>query len=241
MQIITSAEEWRTARLSLLEKEKQHTREADELAKLRADMPLLKVDPHASYTFTGLDDTQASLSDLFADKDQLIIYHLMFGPDWDGPCKSCSFFVDSLPKHLELLHTRNTQLVLVSRAPAEKLRAWSAKMGWDHIPWYSSEGSAFNYDFHATQDETVKDVEYNYRTKAELQEKGLQHHAKGEQPGMSVFIKCPQGQIFHSYSTYARGLDRLLTQYSLLELTPSGRQDPEDVKAPGGGKYHFEY
>lgn len=204
-------------------------------------MPLFKVPKE--YTFTSTSGEKATLSDLFAGQSQLIIYHLMFGPEWDGPCKSCSFFADSMPQHLGLLHERNTHLVFVSRAPADKLAAWQERMGWSHIPWYSSEGSTFNYDFHVTQDSAVAPIEYNYRSQAGLEEKGMRHHTTGEQPGASVFLKCPKGEMYHSYSAYGRGLDGFLTTYSLLELTPLGRQEPSSGTAvpPGGGKYHFEF
>lgn len=116
-------------------------------------------------------------------------------------------------------------------------------MGWNHVPWFSSANSTFSYDFHATQDEKVAEIEYNYQSKAELEAKGMGHHARGEQPGISVFLKGKgneEGQVFHSYSAYGRGLDRFLNVYNLLELTPLGRQDPDGTVPPGGGKYHYE-
>lgn len=190
------------------------------------------------YKFTGPNGT-VTLADMFQGRSQLILYHAMYDPSWETPCKSCSFLIDQLPEHLEHLQARNTTLVMVSRAPYEKIAAFQKRMGWK-IDWYSSYGSNFNYDFQVTMDENVKPVEYNFRTKEEWEAKGQTHHLKGEQPGFSIFLK--QGdEIFRSYSCYGRGPDRLLTTYGLLDMTPLGRQDAQAVGEGLGFKYHDEY
>lgn len=192
------------------------------------------------YKFTGPDGT-VSLGDLFQGRRQLIVYHFMFDPAWDGPCRSCSFCTDQMPKFPEHLNSRDTTLVFVSRAPFDKLAATQEKMGWDRdwMKWYSSNGSSFNYDFNVTVDEAVKPAEYNFTSKATFMEKGMPQHTSGEQHGFSVFLKDGD-DIYHTYSCYGRGPDHLLTTYGLLDLTPLGRQD---VKGrPGlGFLYHDEY
>lgn len=191
------------------------------------------------YEFTGPDETIVSLTDLFKGRSQLIVYHAMYDPSWETPCKSCSFLIDQMPEHLEHLNSRDTTLVLVSRAPSEKLVEFKKRMGW-YVDWFSSYGSDFNYDFHVTMDQSVKPVEFNYQTKAELEAKGLGFAASGEQPGLSIFLK-EGDEIYHSYSSYGRGLDRLLVTYGLLDLTPLGRQDKKAGGEGLGFKYHDEY
>lgn len=188
------------------------------------------------YEFITLDGDKVSLAQLFDGRRQLVVYHCMFAPDWEKACAGCSFVTDHMPRHLGCLNSRQTTLVLVSRAPVDKLIGWKKRMDWT-IPWYSSEGSMFNYDFHATQDETLKPVEYNYMSKAELENRGFLQATNGDVPGLSVFIRDPDdGSIYHTYSTWARGLDQLLTTNSLLDFTPLGRQDTGK-----GWKYHDEY
>lgn len=228
LQIVTP-EQWHEERLKLLADEKAHTKQADELAKRRMNLPMTKA---KEYQFTGPNGT-VSLADMFHGRRQLVLYHAMFDPSWEAACKSCSFLIDQLPQHLQHLHARNTTLVLVSRAEFEKLAKFKTRMGWN-VDWYSSAGSQFNYDFHATVDEDViAPAEYNYTTAA---------HLRGEQPGFSVFFK-DGGEVYHSYSCYGRGPDHLLTTYALLDMTPLGRQDP-DMDADGEGlgfKFHDEY
>lgn len=229
-------EKWRNARLELLAKEKELSRRADEVAKLRSEMPLTRIDQ--GYEFTAVDGRQVSLDQLFNGHRQLIIYHVMFDPSWDTPCKSCSFAVDQMPRHIEHLNSRDTHLVLVSRAPHEKLAAFQKRMGWDHVQWFSSHRSNFNYDFHASMDQDIAPIEYNYRTMAELEKKGESYYGEGEQQGFSIFLK-DGAEIYHSYSCYARGSDRLYTTYNLLDMTPLGRQDV--VPHVPSFKYHDEY
>ena len=140
----------------------------------------------------------------------------MFAPDWDEACKGCTFVVDHMQRHLGSLKSRRTTLVLVSRAPVDKLIGWKKRMDWT-IPWYSSQGSTFNYDLNATND-------------------------AGDVPGLSVFIRDPDDEsIYHTYSTWSRGVDQFLTTMSLLDCTPLGRQDAEHRDNPAGGKYHDDY
>lgn len=164
----------------------------------------------------------------------------MFGPDAEQGCHGCAFVGEHIPD-LRHLRSRDTQLVCVSRAPFEKLDAWKKKVGWE-FPWYSSEGSSFNYDFHATLDESVAPLEFNFRTKDELVEKGqdwIVSRGAKEMSGLSVFIKQDE-EIYHSYSTYTRGLDSLLGTLQLLDMTPLGRQDVGNA-GPAAFKLKYEY
>jgi len=231
---IVSQAEWLDARKALLEKEKELVRATDRLATERRELPMVKVDK--DYKFKGAGGTTLSLDDLFGEKKQLIVYHFMFGPDDERGCKGCAFVGEHIPD-LRHLRSRDTAMVCVSRAPFEKLDAWKQKVGWT-FPWYSSEDSDFNYDFHVTLDESVRPVEYNFRTKDEMVAKGQMWNTSGEQPGLSVFLK-QDGEIYHTYSTYSRGLDKLLGTLQLLDMTPLGRQD--GVTGPAEFKLKYEY
>ena len=232
-----SREEWLVARKALLAKEKEFTRQRDALSALRRRLPMVEIDK--AYLFEGPDGT-VRLLDLFEGRRQLIVYHFMFDPNdpppgksgepWDEGCSGCSFLVDNIG-HLAHLHARDTSLVLVSRAPLAKIIPFKARMGWT-VPWFSSFGSDFNYDFHATLDEAVAPVEYNYRNQAELAGKGESHFAQGEAHGLSVFLRDGD-RIFHTYSTYARGVDPLNGTYNYLDLTPLGRQEDWEESPEG--------
>ena len=213
------------------------TKARDELsAKVRA-LPMEKVNKCYSFSLAAASDNdktaennnpskedgKVSLLDLFQGRKQLIVYHFMLGPDAEEGCVGCSFLGDHIP-HLSHLRSMNTNLVFVSRSPPEKLAAFRERMGWTQVPWYSSLGSDFNYDFQATQDESVHEIEYNYDDKATMEAKGLKYNIKGEQPGLSVFLRGDDGKVYHTYSTYARGLDSLLITNGLLDVTPLGRQ-----------------
>jgi predicted dithiol-disulfide oxidoreductase (DUF899 family) len=171
-----------------------------------------------------LDGTEGkrSLKDLFDGRRQLIVYHFMFDPEWEKGCPGCTGYVDALGD-LSMLPDRDTTFVLVSRAPLAKLAAYKALKGWS-VPWYSSFGSDFNYDFHVTLDENVAPVEYNYRNKAEMEARNGPNLMEGEEHGLSVFFRVGD-DIFHTYSTYARGTECLTDAYSLLDTTPYGRQE----------------
>jgi predicted dithiol-disulfide oxidoreductase (DUF899 family) len=172
-------------------------------------------------------DGQARLADLFGGRGQLIVQHVMFGPDWDAACPGCTAGVDEVAEGLLThLHARDTEFVLVSRAPLAKLRAYAASRGWT-VPWYSSLGSDFNYDFQVTLDRNRPQLDYNYRSVPEA----LGDEDSTELPGMSCFLRDGE-QIYHTYSTFARGTDTLGSSYSLLDLTALGRQ--EDWEEPKG-------
>jgi predicted dithiol-disulfide oxidoreductase (DUF899 family) len=193
---IVSREEWLVARQALLLKEKEATRARDRLNAERRRLPMVRIDKE--YIFQG-PAGKLSLLDLFEGRRQLIIYHFMFDPSWDDGCPNCTNLVHELPSRLDGLHESNTSLVLISRAPIAKLEAYKARMGWT-VPWFSSYGSDFNYDFGVTDEE-------------------------GEKPGLSVFL-CDGEEVYHTYSTTARGVDILLGTYNYLDLTPLGRQEP---------------
>jgi predicted dithiol-disulfide oxidoreductase (DUF899 family) len=225
---IVSREEWLAKRKKLLKKEKEFTRMRDELNAERRRLPMVEI--KKGYEFKG-PDGKASLLDLFKSRDQLIIYHFMFDPEWDEGCRSCSAWADHIARgHLNHLHARSTTLALVSRAPLGKITAFKKRMGWA-IPWYSSYGSDFNYDFHVTQDESVKPVIYNYRDKATLEHLGQHYHTEGDQPGISCFLRVDD-TAYHTYSTYGRGGEQVGGAYYFLDMTALGRQ--EEWEEPKG-------
>ena len=191
---IATKEEWLTARETLLEHEKEVTRHHDRVNAERRRLPMVKIEK--SYVFDG-PEGKRSLLDLFADKTQLIVYHFMFDPEWENGCMGCTGFVNDLGD-LSELNVRNTQFVLISRAPLEKLQAYKERMGWER-PWYSSFGTDFNYDFLVTTED-------------------------GETHGLSVFFRIGD-EVFHTYSTYKRGCESLSDVYRLLDVTPYGRQE----------------
>lgn len=217
---IASREEWLAERKKLLLQEKESTKQRDRVAADRRRLPMVRIDKE--YTFDG-PDGRRSLLDLFDGRRQLIVYHFMFDPEWDKGCSGCTGYVDALGD-LSMLAERNTSMVLISRAPLPKLEKYKAERGWD-MPWYSSYGSDFNYDFHATLDESKAPPEYNFRTKEELEARGEEpYFMKGEQHGLSVFFRLGD-DVFHTYSAYARGVEGLTNAYSLLDVTPYGRQE----------------
>ena len=219
---VASRREWLSARKALLIKEKQLTKELDALNRARRELPLVKIDKN--YVFEGPKGS-LSLDDLFEGRRQLIIYHFMFHRDKGVGCVGCSFMADNM-SGLAHLNARGVTLALVSRAPLAEIAPFQKRMGWS-MPWYSSFGSDFNYDFHATTDEKIAPVEYNYRSKAELEAAGENYHVEGEQPGASVFVRRGE-DIYHSYSTYGRGLDMLLGVNHWSDLTPDGRGEGWD-------------
>jgi predicted dithiol-disulfide oxidoreductase (DUF899 family) len=216
---IVTREQWLIERKKHLAHEKELTKQLDRLRAERRRLPMVKIEK--DYVFEGRTG-KVRLLDLFQGHRQLIVYHFMFDPDWDEGCSGCSFITDNIG-HLAHLYARDTALVLVSRAPLAKIDPFKKRMGWT-IPWYSSFGSDFNYDFHVTLDETVAPVEYNYRTKAELEQKGETHFTHGESHGLSVFLRDGDN-VFHTYSVYARGVELLDGTYNFLDLTPFGRQE----------------
>lgn len=216
---IASREEWLAERKKLLVHEKEATKHRDRVSAERRRLPMVKIDKE--YTFDG-PDGRRSLLDLFDGRRQLIVYHFMFDPKWTEGCPGCTGYVDALGD-LTMLNDRNTSFVLISRAPLAKLEAYKERKGWSQR-WLSSYGSDFNYDFHATLDESKAPIEYNFRDKAELEARGQAHDLKGEAHGLSVFFRLDD-DIYHTYSTYARGVESLTDSYSLLDVTPYGRQE----------------
>lgn len=221
---IVSRNEWLSARKNFLNKEKEFTRQRDQLNAERRNLPMVQIDKN--YVFEG-SEGETNLHNLFDGRSQLIVYHFMFDPSWEEGCKSCSFMVDNIG-HLSHLHAYDTSLALVSRAPLKKIDAFKKRMGWN-IPWVSSFGSDFNYDFHVTTDESVTPVMYNYLNKEELEKKGDPDFLKGEQPGVSIFLR-DGSNIYHTYSTYTRGFDILMNTYNYLDLTPMGRNESSPLE-----------
>jgi predicted dithiol-disulfide oxidoreductase (DUF899 family) len=229
---IVSPDEWRTARKELLAREKELTRQRDALSADRRRLPMVRIDK--DYRFEG-PDGEVGLLDLFEGRLQLIVGHFMFGPTWDAGCPSCTAGTDEVADGLlEHLHTRDTTLALVSRAPFEKLERYRQEHGWT-LPWYSSYGSDFNYDFHVTLDETKAELEYNYRTKPEHDAAGTGYYFEGDQPieepGTSCFLQV-DGTVFHTYSSFGRGAEWTGGSYAFLDLTALGRQ--EEWEEPKG-------
>jgi predicted dithiol-disulfide oxidoreductase (DUF899 family) len=218
---VVSQDDWEAARKQLLAREKAMTRERDELNADRRRLPMVRVDK--DYVFEG-PDGKLGLADMFEGRSQLMVGHFMFDPSWDDGCPSCSAGADEVSDGLlRHLHTRDTTLAYVSRAPLAKIEDYKARRGWT-FPWYSSYGSDFNYDFHVTLDESVAPPEYNYRPVADAT--GSQ-----EAPGTSVFLRLGD-DVFHTYSSYARGAEMTGGSYYFLDLTALGRQ--EDWEEPKG-------
>ena len=228
---IATRQAWLAAREELLVKEKDLTRLRDELNAERRDLPMVEIEK--DYIFDGPDGA-VRLIDMFEGRPQLIIYHFMFDPGWEDGCPSCTAGTDELsPGFFAHLHTRGTSYAMVSRAPLAKLERWKARKGWD-IPWYSSFGTDFNYDFGVTIDESVAPGEYNFRAKAEFEAMGSDFFASDqpfEMPGRSCFLQAG-GRVFHTYSQYARGLESTGGSYYFLDLTALGRQ--EEWEEPKG-------
>jgi predicted dithiol-disulfide oxidoreductase (DUF899 family) len=242
--IIGTREEWLAARLELLEAEKALTRRSDELARRRQDLPWVRID--TAYRFET-DEGGASLADLFRGRSQLLVYHFMFGPDYTAGCPTCSAIADGFNGFAIHLAHHDVMLWAVSRAPLAKLQAYKRRMGWS-FPWASSLGSDFNVDFNVwftEEQQREGGIEYNYRREAAWQRArsiGAWRGAEGpvaemaamtgtdeatytrERPGMSAFA-LEDGVVYHTYSTYARGLDALWGMYQWLDRAPRGRDE----------------
>jgi len=219
---VVPREQWLEARLRLLAEEKQETRRRDALNAERRRLPMVRIEKE--YLFEG-PQGPVTLARLFGDSSQLIIHHIMFGPDWDAACPTCTNFIDELSDGLLAhLRARDTAFALVSRAPLARIEAYRTQRGWT-VPWYSSYGSDFNYDFQVTLDQSIPQVYYNYRPEPEL----LSSERSSEMPGTSCFLR-EGNEIFHTYSTYGRGNEYTPSLYSMLDLTALGRQ--EDWEEP---------
>jgi predicted dithiol-disulfide oxidoreductase (DUF899 family) len=224
---VVSREQWTEARLRLLAQEKEMTQRHDALNAERRRLPMVRIEK--DYTFDG-PKGRATLADLFEGNSQLIVQHVMYGPDWEAACPGCTASIDELSLAvLTHIRSRDTGFALVSRAPFAKLEAYRISRGWT-APWYSSYGSDFNYDFHVTLDASRPQLEYNFRSEPEL----VASSPSAEMPGFSCFLRDGD-EIFHTYSTYARGTEYLGSAYTLLDLTAFGRserwEEPKD-RAP---------
>lgn len=212
---VVSRDEWNKERLELLEREKALTRERDRLAAARRALPWVQVEK--AYSFEGPDGRE-TLADLFAGRGQLIVYHFMLGPGWEEGCKSCSFWADNYQGAIAHLAARDATLVTISRAPLAEIEAFRGRMGWT-FKWLSSHGSDFNFDLGVSfRPDELKGDEPNYNFETI-------HFGGEEAPGLSVFARDGEGAIYHTYSTYARGLDMLNGTYQLLDLCPKGRDE----------------
>ena len=230
---IATREEWLAARRALLAREKELTSLQDALNADRRRMPMVRVEK--DYVFTGREG-DVSLLDMFEGRCQLIVQHFMFDPEWENGCSGCTASVDEISDGvITHLQARETTFALVSRAPYAKLAAYRDARGWT-IPWYSSNGSDFNYDFHVTLDESVAPLELNFRTRAEVESApsvrwALRSDQPLELPGISCFLRDGD-EVFHTNSTYARGTENLAGAYTWLDLTALGRQ--EEWEEPKG-------
>jgi len=212
---IVSPDEWLAARKALLSKEKEFSRQRDALSAARRELPWVKVEK--AYVFEG-PNGRDTLEDLFDGRSQLIVYHFMFGAGWEEGCPSCSFLADHFDGSVVHLAHRDTSFVVVSRAPLSEIKAFQKRMGW-RFKWVSSHGNDFNRDYHVsfTEDERANGTAYyNYKKDTFPSE---------EAPGVSVFARNAGGDICHSYSSYARGLDMLLGTYNFLDMVPKGRDE----------------
>jgi predicted dithiol-disulfide oxidoreductase (DUF899 family) len=228
---VVSHDEWIAARKAFLAKEKEFTHARDELSRQRRELPWERVEKE--YVFEG-PEGKVSLADLFASKSQLIVYHFMFNPDDDEGCPHCSFWADNfdgIPVHLK---QRDTTFVAISRAPMGKIEAFKRRMGWS-FPWFSSHGSDFNYDFSAsfTPEQLAQGTDfYNYRPG---------NAGMPDREGVSVFQRDENGDIFHTYSAYARGIDMVNGAYHFLDLTPKGRDEAGHEFTQFWVRHHDKY
>ena len=221
--------EWIEARLRLLAREKEFTRLRDELSRARRELPWERVEK--TYVFEGPQGRE-TLPDLFDGRSQLVIYHFMFGPDWDAGCPHCSRWADSFNGAIIHLNQRDVTMIAVSRAPYAKLAAYQKRMGWS-FKWVSSFGTDFNFDHQASftpEEVAKKEAFYNFTR---------QDPDASEREGVSVFYKDRAGSVFRTYSTYARGIDMLNVDYQYLDLVPRGRDEGD--RGPYWVRRHDEY
>lgn len=214
---IVSRDEWLAARTALLAKEKEFTHARDRLSAARGTLPWVKVDK--DYVFDTAEGKH-TLAELFDGRSQLIVYHFMYGPDWDAGCPGCSFMADHVDGMLPHLNNHDVTMIAVSRAPLEKLEAYRKRMGWK-FPWVSAYGSDFNFDYHVsfTKEELASGkVIYNYRETDAAD-------AHDELPGLSAFFKDGDGTVYHTYSDYARGGEEALGTLMILDRAPKGRNE----------------
>lgn len=228
---VVSKAQWLQARQQLLEKEKEFTRLGDQLSQQRRDLPWVKVT--ADYRFEGSRGEQ-SLTDLFEGRRQLMVYHFMFDPSWEAGCKSCSYVADHFDPMIAHLNQRDVTLAVISKAPLATLQTFRQRMGWQ-FNWFSSFSNDFNRDYHVSfteQNKTDNEIYYNYHKT---------QYFSAEAPGLSVFYRDDNDDIFHSYSTYARGLDSLIGTYRFLDLVPDGRNEADLPFSMGWVNHHDSY
>jgi predicted dithiol-disulfide oxidoreductase (DUF899 family) len=226
-----SREDWLEARRALLAKEKAHLQAHDELARQRRELPWVKVDK--TYLFEGPNGKE-TLSDLFAGRGQLIVKHFMFAPGWKEGCVGCSFGADQMEGSLIHLSQRDVMFVAVSRAPYAEIAPFHKRMGW-RFKWVSSNGNDFNYDYHVSfteADRAKGKAFYNFEEREFMGE---------EMPGYSVFTKDETGQVFHTYSVFARGTEGVGSVYGFLDITPQGRNEAPGTNLSNWVRHHDKY
>jgi len=229
---VVSTDEWLEARKQLLIQEKEFTRLRDQLSRQRRELPWVKVEKN--YVFEG-PSGKTTLAELFEGRSQLIIYHFMFGPDWEAGCPHCSFWADNFDAIIVHLKQRDVTMIAVSRAPLQKLTEFKKRMGWT-FKWVSSFDSDFNFDFHVSftpEQLARKEVFYNFKIRDDV--------GSSEREGVSVFYKDPTGSVFHTYATYERGIDMLNTAYHYLDLVPKGRDEAGLDFTQAWVRYHDKY
>jgi predicted dithiol-disulfide oxidoreductase (DUF899 family) len=227
---VVSREEWLVARKALLLREKEETHLRDAVNAERLALPWVRVEK--TYRFETPEGTR-TLAELFDGRSQLLAYHFMFGPDWKAGCPGCSFLTDHLDGALPHLNHHDVTLISVSRAPLPQIEAYKRRMGW-HFPWVSSLGSDFNFDFRVSfskDDLASGSVDYNFTRTPTAR-------AHDELPGLSAFYRNDAGEVFHTYSSYARGPEQLIGTLMILDRAPKGRNEASNPKFP---KRHDEY
>lgn len=228
---VVSEDKWLAARRELLRKEKEYTKLGDLLAASRRKLPWVKI--NKAYTFES-PNGQVTLADLFEGRSQLMVQHFMLGPGWEEGCKACSFMMDHFNPTVPHLKARDVSFAAISHAPLKEILPFKARMGWA-VNWVSSHGTDFNRDFHVsfTESEIARgQVEYNY-TKMDF--------PKTEAPGISVFARDAEGTVYHTYSTYGRGVDVIMGTYHLLDLVPKGRDEDELEYSMEWMRHHDRY
>lgn len=228
---IVSQSEWLEARKAHLAAEKEFTRARDELSRQRRELPWVKVE--TAYVFEGPNGKE-TLADLFGKRSQLVIYHFMLGPNWEQGCPSCSYLADHFDGAAIHLAQRDVTFLVVSRAPLPQIEAFKKRMGW-RFKWVSSFGNDFNFDYHVSFREADKNsgnTFYNYK---------VQPFPSDEAPGLSVFAKNDKGEVFHTYSSYGRGLDILVGTYNMLDMVPKGRDEDGLKHSMAWVRHHDRY
>jgi predicted dithiol-disulfide oxidoreductase (DUF899 family) len=229
---VATRDEWLKARKALLAKEKDLTHQRDALTRERMALPWVRVEKPYLFDAPG---GKRSLADLFDGRSQLLVYHLMFGPTWEEACPNCAYLMDHVDGALPHLNHRDVTFTAISRGPLARLEAFKRRMGWK-FPWVSSEGNDFNFDYHVSltpEEIAAGEMYYNF-------EKGPAPSME-ELPGLSVFAKDEAGQVYHTFSAYARGLDAIVGTYQFLDLVPKGRDEDGLKHSMAWVRYHDRY